>query len=171
MPVTGPTPLWNALDEAITAVRGQEGRRVVLVFSDGGNSPVSFTTGNRSIKDVMRRAQQENVMVYAIGLATTVLRGPSSRGGFGGLGGSMTSVRPDPGLAIVAEDTGGGYFELSRAENLATTFAQVADELHRQYALGFEPTKLDDKMHNLDVKIKKSGMKARARREYFAARQ
>jgi Ca-activated chloride channel family protein len=170
VPVRGPTPLWNALDEAITAVRGQEGRRVVLVFSDGGDSPANFTTSNRSIRDVMRRAQQENVMVYAIGLATTVLRGPSSRGGLGGLTGSMTSVRPDPGLAIVAEDTGGGYFELSRAENLATTFARVADELHRQYALGFEPMKLDDKTHKLDVRVKRSGMKARARKEYLAAR-
>lgn len=168
-PVTGPTPLWNALNEAVTAVRGQEGRRVVLVFSDGGDSPGNFTMSNRSIMDVMRGAQRENVMVYAIGLQTTVLQGPS-RGGRGGLMGSMTSMRPDPGLAIVAEDTGGGYFELSRAENLATTFAQVADELHRQYALGFEPTKLDDKMHKLEVKIKKSGMKARARKEYFAAR-
>ena len=170
VPVRGPTPLWNALDEAIAAVRGQEGRRVVLVFSDGGDSPANFSMKNRSIMDVMRRAQQENVMVYAIGLATTVLRGPSARGGMGALTGSMTSVRPDPGLAVVAEDTGGGYFELSRAENLAATFAQVADELHRQYALGFEPTKLDDKMHKLDLRIKKSGMKARARKEYFAAR-
>ncbi len=170
VPVRGPTPLWNAIDDAITAVRGQDGRRVVLVFSDGGNSPANFTTNNRSIKDVMRRAQQENVMVYAIGLQTTVLLGRSSRGGVGGLTGSMTSMRPDPGLAIVAEDTGGGYFELSRAENLATTFAQVIDELHHQYVLGFEPARLDDKMHRLEVKVTRSGMKARARKEYFAAR-
>jgi VWFA-related protein len=170
MPVTGPTPLWNAVDEAIAAARGREGRRAVLVFSDGGDAPVNFKTNNRSIMDVMRRAQQENVMVYAIGVQTTVLQGPSSRGGFGGLTGSMTSIRPDPGLAIVAEDTGGGYFELTRGENLNTTFAQVADELHHQYALGFEPASLDDKMHKLEVRITKSGMKARARKEYFAAR-
>jgi VWFA-related protein len=125
---------------------------------------------NSSIMDVMRRAQRENVMVYAVGLQTTVLRGRSG-GGIGGLTGSMTSMRPDPGLAVVAEDTGGGYFELSRAENLATTFAQVVDELHHQYAIGFEPAKLDDKMHKLEVKVKKSGLKVRARTEYFAARQ
>jgi Ca-activated chloride channel family protein len=169
MPVTGPTPLWNALDQAITALRGQEGRRVVLVFSDGGDSPANFSFNNRSIKDVMRRAQQENVMVYAIGLSTTVLRGRSG-GGIGAMTGSMTSVRPDPGLSMVAEDTGGGYFELSRAENLETTFAEVADELHHQYAMGFEPLKLDDKMHKLEVKVKRSGMKVRARKEYFAGK-
>lgn len=170
MPVTGPTPLWNALDQAIAAVREQEGRKVVLVFSDGGDAPGVFTMKNSSIMDVMRRAQRENVMVYAVGLQTTVLRGRSG-GGIGGLTGSMTSVRPDPGLAVVAEDTGGGYFELSRAENLATTFAQVVDELHHQYAIGFEPPKLDDKMHKLEVKVKQRGMKVRARAEYFAARQ
>jgi Ca-activated chloride channel homolog len=170
MPVTGPSPLWNAVDQAITTLRGQEGRRVVLVFSDGGDAPANFSFKNRSIMDIMRRAQQENVMVYAIGLSTTVLRGRSGGGGIGAMTGSMTSVRSDPGLSMVAEDTGGGYFELSRAENLATTFAEVADELHHQYAIGFEPLKLDDKMHKLEVKIKKSGMKVRARKEYFAAK-
>jgi hypothetical protein len=47
----------------------------------------------------------------------------------------------------------------------------VADELHRQYALGFEPPKLDGKMHKLEVKIAKPGMKARARKNYLAAKE
>src|SRR5882672_1982988 len=36
LPVTGPTPLWNAIDQAIAALKEREGRKVVLVFSDGG---------------------------------------------------------------------------------------------------------------------------------------
>ena len=75
-----------------------------------------------------------------------------------------------PGLPAIAEETGGGYFELTRAEDLASTFARVADELHRQYLIGFEPAKLDDKMHKIEVKVKKPGMKVRARKEYFAAK-
>jgi Ca-activated chloride channel family protein len=164
----GPTPLWNAVDEAITSLREQEGRRVVLVFSDGADAPMNLRFNNRSIMDVMRRAQLENVMVYAVGLQSTLLQ-PRS-GGRGGLsGGGLMSQRPDPGLSIIAEDTGGGYFEMNRAENLQSTFAAVADELHHQYALGFEPPKLDDRMHKVEVKISKPGMKARARKEYFAA--
>jgi VWFA-related protein len=170
LPIEGPTPLWNAVDAAIDSLKDQDGRRVVLIFSDGGDAPQNFSFRNKSIMDVMRRAQQENVMVYAVGLQTTVLRGPSNRGGVGSLMGSMSSQRPDPGLAIIAEDTGGGYFELTRAEELVSTFAGVADELHRQYALGFEPATLDDKMHKLEVKVSKPGMKARARKEYYAAR-
>ena len=164
----GPTPLWNAVDEAIASLREQEGRRVVLVFSDGADAPMNLRFNNRSIMDVMRRAQQENVMVYAVGLQTTLLQ--SRSGGRGGLsGGGLTSQRPDPGLSMIAEDTGGGYFEMNRAENLQSTFAAVANELHHQYALGFEPPKLDDRMHKVEVKIGKPGMKARARKEYFAA--
>jgi VWFA-related protein len=168
-PVAGPTPLWNALDEAIAAVRRREGRKVVLVFSDGGDAPSNLRLDNHSIMDVMRNAQRDDVMVYAIGLQTTVLRGPGGRGGIGSLDGAMTSVRPDPGLARVADDTGGGYFELTRADDLGATFAAVADELHHQYALGFEPVKLDDKMHKLEVRVAGRGLKVRARTEYFAA--
>lgn len=169
-PVIGPTPLWNALDMAVEALRGREGRKVVLVFSDGGDAPMAMSLNNRSIMDVMRDAQREDVMVYAIGLQTTVLMGPNPRGGMGSMGGSMTSMRPDPGLARIAEDTGGGYFELNRSENLAATFAEVADELHRQYALGFEPLRLDDKMHKLEVRVNRKGLNVRARKEYFAGK-
>jgi hypothetical protein len=42
--------------------------------------------------------------------------------------------------------------------------------LHRQYVLGFTPPKLDGKTHKLEVKIAKSGMKARARKAYVATR-
>ena len=52
-PVAGPTPLWNAVDEAITALRGQEGRKIVLVFSDGGDAP-NAGFKNHSIGDVMQ---------------------------------------------------------------------------------------------------------------------
>lgn len=168
LPVTGPTPLWNAVDEAIDALKSQDGRKVVLVFSDGADAPMNFRLDNRSVMDVMRRAQQEDVMVYAIGLQSAPVRGGPG-GGMGGFGG-MAPQRPDPALATVAQDTGGGYFELTRADDLRSAFARVADELHRQYALGFEPPKLDDKMHKIEVRVTTQGMKARARKEYFARR-
>jgi Ca-activated chloride channel homolog len=166
----GPTPLWNALDAAITALAGQDGRRVVLVFSDGGDNPMNFRLNNRSIMDVMRRAQQEDVMVYSIGLQATSLVMPG-RGGVGGFGGGLSSDRPDPGLAAIAEDTGGGYFELNRAEDLAATFERVAEELRHQYLLGFEPPVLNNRMRKLDVRVNGRGLTVRARREYFAGRQ
>ena len=60
---------------------------------------------------------------------------------------------------------------MRKAEDLASTFARVADELHRQYALGFEPPKLDGKTHKIEVKVRKPRMKVRARKNYLAARE
>lgn len=163
----GPTPLWNAADAAINSLLPQDGRRVVLLFTDGVDSPMNFKFNNLSVMDVMKRAQQQNVMVYAVGLESAGPQNPFGRGGFRG---GQVRQGPDPGLPSIAEETGGGYFELRRAEDLASAFARVADELHRQYALGFEPASLDDKMHKLQVKVKKPGMKVRARKNYHAAR-
>ena len=76
--------------------------------------------------------------------------------------------QPDEGLPKIAAATGGGYFELTSTNDLAATFARVADELHHQYALGFTPSSLDGKMHSLDVQVNGAGMKARARKSYLA---
>jgi VWFA-related protein len=83
----GPTPLWNAVNVGITALLHQQGRRVVLVFTDGIDSPMNFSGNNRSLKDVMKRAEEEDVMVYAIGLAGS--SGFAGHGGphHGGMGG------------------------------------------------------------------------------------
>jgi VWFA-related protein len=168
----GPTPLWNAVNVGITSLLKEDGRRVVLVFTDGDDNPMNFKLNNQTLVDVMERAERENVMIYAVGLSSTPAGGFGRRGGFGGgFGGGILGNRPDPGLATLAAETGGGYFELTRAEDLASTFARVADELHRQYALGFEPTKLDGKTHKLEVKVKQAGAKPRARKSYVAAKE
>jgi Ca-activated chloride channel family protein len=162
----GPTPLWNAMDMSVNELKGQNGRRVVLLFTDGADNPMNFKLNNMSFMDVQRRAQEADVMVYAIGLES---RDPAAiaGGGFGAMGGG----RPDPGLPAIAGETGGGYFELRTSADLAATFSRVAEELRRQYLIGFTPQKLDGKMHKIEVRIKKGGMKVRARKEYHAAKQ
>ncbi len=149
----GPTPLWNALSAGIDALRDQQGRKVILVFTDGTDEPGPEIRKRASQKDVMTRAREQDVMVYAVGL-----RGYRQAG----------AAKPDPGLRKVATETGGGYFELKSSEDLAATFTRVAEELHRQYALGFEPASLDGKVHVLEVRVKRDGMAVRARRSYTA---
>ncbi|CAN5690359.1 hypothetical protein BH24ACI5_BH24ACI5_11700 [soil metagenome] len=163
----GPTPLWNAIDASIASLKPEDGRKVVLAFTDGADNPGNFKLNNLSFMDIMRRAQVADVMVYAVGLESASRPGMGGGGLGGGFGGGS---RPDPGLPAIAEETGGGYFELRRAQDLAATFARVADELHRQYLIGFSPEKLDDKMHKIEVRVKTPGMKVRARKEYHAAK-
>jgi Ca-activated chloride channel family protein len=187
----GPTPLWDAVNVGITALLHQQGRRVVLVFTDGMDAPFNPGSSHNSLKDVMKRAEEEDIMVYAIGLTGSDSYGTGSqggatpfggrrgggRGGFGGGGrfggrgfggGSRTQDHPDDGLPKIATATGGGYFELKGTNDLGATFAKVADELHHQYALGFTPEKLDGKMHSLEVKVTGEGRAVRARKSYLA---
>jgi hypothetical protein len=51
---------------------------------------------------------------------------------------------------------------------LTSTFTRVAQELHSQYVVGFTPQVLDGKIHKLEVRLKKPGMVARARKSYVA---
>ncbi len=51
----------------------------------------------------------------------------------------MQRTRPDRGLRKLADETGGGYFELKKTDELGPTFTRVAQELHSLYTLGFTP--------------------------------
>ncbi len=75
------------------------------------------------------------------------------------------------GLERLPDQTGGGHFELKRNADLATTFAQVADELHSQYLLGFAPPKRDGKVHEIEVRTAVKGLKPRARKGYVAPKE
>jgi len=224
----GTTPLWNATWSAMDALRHEQGRRVVLVFTDGFNTP-DWRGMNARFSDVRARAANDGVMVYAIGLADTcgqsqprtrwpgrplfqqrrpgrggpaIPRGPTGRtpglpdpfgrGGRGPMGRppvpaplppgdvfgrgpgdsgplwNCVESKPDPDLKELASVSGGGYFELSAREDLGSTFARVADELHQQYLLGFVPATLDGKTHTLEVRLRRPAMTVRARQSYLA---
>jgi Ca-activated chloride channel family protein len=143
------TRLYDAIAAALDELKGLEGRRVVLVFTDGDDTSSRVRFGT-----VLERAKTEEVMVYAIGLESVVY-------------GQRT--RPDRSLKTLAEQTGGGYFELSRADKMTSTFTRVAQELHSQYLLGFSPENRDGKTHKLELRVKKPGMTARARKSYVAS--
>ena len=165
-----PTPLWRAVDEAMDAF-GDEGaeRRVVLVLSDGKDSgPISFRQRNVSQVEVIDRARDDDVMVYGIGMRSRGQRPGMPGIGPGALQAMLTADLADPGLARVAEETGGGYTEIRFGEDLAAAFAQVADELHSQYLLGFALPRRDGKVHDIDVRVSQRGLKPRAKKSYVA---
>jgi Ca-activated chloride channel homolog len=147
-----PTRLYDAVDESIERLLAVDGRKVVLVFTDGDDTASKVGVGK-----VMDKAREKDVMVYAVGLQTEYFNGQQ-----------RVRSSPDRGLKKLAEDTGGGYFELKKTADLGETFTRVAQELHSQYVLGFSPDVLDGKIHKLEVRVKKAGMNARARKTYIA---
>jgi Ca-activated chloride channel family protein len=148
-----PTRLWDAADESVIKLEPMDGRKVVVLFTDGDD-----TDSKIGVSKVMDHAREKDVMVYGVGFQSTYFNGQH-----------MAHSQPDRGLKKLAEDTGGGYFELKQGTDLNETFTRVAQELHSQYVLGFSPTALDGKIHKLDVRVKKTGMTARARKTYLAA--
>jgi Ca-activated chloride channel family protein len=182
-----PTPLWRAIDEAMNAFHDTKGDRtkddvnaadedearpVILVLSDGKDSGLvtfkDFKSKPASQSEVIDRARRENVMIFAIGMRSRMRRGTPGIGP-GGLGATLLDDLPDPGLARVAEETGGGYTEVNFGDDLGEAFAAVANELHSQYLLGFAP-KRDGKTHDIEVRLAQKGMKSRARKSYVAPR-
>jgi Ca-activated chloride channel homolog len=146
------TRLWDAVALSLDELKGVEGRRVILLFTDGDDTASKVGLGN-----VIDRARADEVMVYAIGLESEYFNGQR-----------QVRSRPDGGLRKIADETGGGYFELKKTSELAPTFTKVASELHSQYVIGFTPTLLDNRVHKLMVKVKPAGLTARARRSYVA---
>jgi VWFA-related protein len=222
----GTTPLWNATAAAMNALAREQGRRVILVFTDGKDTP--GIGGNATFEEIQRRSQVEEIMVYAIGFSEVcepdrdgrpprppigggVLYqripgipggGPPIPGGgprrpgvpvprFPPPGPTMPGLpprvpsppeprarvftdhacadaEPDPDLPALAAVGGGGYFELDSTDDLRSTFARVADELHHQYLLAFSAGKLDRRIHRLDVRVRQPQLTVRARKTYLA---
>ncbi|HEX2443239.1 MAG TPA: VWA domain-containing protein [Vicinamibacterales bacterium] len=148
-----PTRLYDAVDQSMDKLEVIGGRKVVVVFTDGDD-----TASKAGLGDVLDRARLLEMMIYAIGLESDYFNGVQ-----------RVRTRPDRGLKKLAEETGGGFFELKKTDELNATFTRVAQELHSQYVLGFSPEKLDGKVHKLEVRVKRPGMTARARRSYVAA--
>jgi len=121
------------------------------VFTDGEDTYSKASQGR-----VLDRARTEEVMIYSIGLESNMV-----------VGTQRVRTRPDRGLRKLADETGGGYFELKRTDELGPTFTRVAQELHSQYSLAFAPA-TDGRTHKLDVVLKKPGMNTRARKSYQA---
>lgn len=140
----GGTPMWTAAYEAMISLADEPGRRVLVILTDGHDTGGDFA---HTASQVETRATAEGFMVYGIGMEGTGL---------------------DPAVKSMANDTGGGHFELKAGDDLASTFARVVEELRHQYVLGFTPAALDGRRHRLDVRLSTPGLKARARRNYVA---
>jgi Ca-activated chloride channel family protein len=156
------SPIWESIDRAFFAMANEPGRRAILIFTDGINTPTpplrmpaSETGGCRaagtatgaSIREVAARAERNGVLVYAIGVE------------------SMAGWR-DADLKTLARNTGGESFRMNEGESLTPLFERIAEELHSQYLLGFTPTVGGGRTGRIEVRMKRRGLDVRSRRTY-----
>lgn len=164
------TVLWDAVEQAIQGLVPAESRRVIVVFTDGQDTLSAATPLGVTI-----HARRQDVMIYAVKVrpstfeprSTQDLQRAQLRAAQAGT--DVLAPRPaDGSLDRLVRETGGGYYEIDVLTELNAVATQVAVELHSQYVLGFEPERLDGKVHEIDVRVKKRGHTARARRTYLA---
>ncbi len=147
------TKLFDALLASLDELKGRQGRRVVVVITDGDD-----TQSHASRSTVIERERADDAIVYVIGLHTELFNGRRT-----------FRKSPSRDTADLAEETGGGYFEAQKPSDVAPMMVRIAEELHGQYVLGFSPTQLDGRVHKLTVNVRQRGLTARARRRYSAA--
>jgi Ca-activated chloride channel family protein len=147
------TRLYDAVHASLDELEKVEGRKVILLFTDGAD----FGSRQGSGK-ALERARDNEVMIYGIGLETEFFNGQM-----------VVRSKPDSILNRFANETGGGYFDLKKDADLNSSFTRIAQELRSQYLLGFSPAALDGKVHRLEVRVKRPGLKTRSRRSYVAS--
>ena len=147
------TRLYDAVHASLDELEKVEGRKVILLFTDGAD----FGSRQGSGK-ALERARDNEVMIYGIGLETEFFNGQM-----------VVRSKPDSILNRFANETGGGYFDLKKDADLNSSFTRIAQELRSQYLLGFSPAALDGKVHRLEVRAKRPGLKTRSRRSYTAS--
>jgi VWFA-related protein len=111
----GSTAIWDALIAALQQLRAVQGKRALLLFTDGAD-----TASSASRDTALAVAQEVGVPVYVF-----LMR-------------DVTSRPPDVlRLERIARDSGGAIFKSPRAKDLPRLFAQIRDDTRGEYLLSF----------------------------------
>jgi Ca-activated chloride channel family protein len=169
LPIGNPTRLWDAVEETMTALEPLDGRRLIMLMTDGMDT---ISTAREA--DVRARARAEDLMIYVTQFRSNpranlaeVPLSPTPGELFSG-DPRLRNPPPTEGLRELASQTGGGHFLLNQYDDVNTTFTHVMEELHHQYLLGFTPQRRDGRIHNLTVRVNRPGVTVRARHSYLA---
>ena len=188
----GGTALYDAIANALpVAGIGQHSKKALLVISDGND-----TNSRVGVGELRRLIRASEVLVYALGvdgaLPTTTRntpaiqlpsppwpfpfprRGPQRRFPIGGdarnrARSTAERVNGDA-LRQITDDTGGRTEVVRGFGELEAATARLADELSKQYYLGYaSPGKRDGRWHDIRVEVRERGLAVRARRGYIAS--
>jgi Ca-activated chloride channel family protein len=116
------TALYDALFLGAQALESRQGRKVMVVITDGGD-----TVSKTDYKEALRAAQEAESIVYSIIVVPVESNAGRDTGG-------------EHALIQLSSDTGGKYFYASSMPQLDEAFRQISDELRTQYLLAYYPS-------------------------------
>ena len=145
----GWTALYDALGTYLDGAQQQDGRKVLVMYTDGGDTRSALRFGE--MLDLLRASQ---VTVYAIGLVNNT---GSARGQL-----QMT-------LRQIAETTGGQAFFPMAMKEVESAYEKVLAEINGQYHLGYVSTNAatDGAWRKVEIKVKRDDLRVRSRKGYF----
>jgi Ca-activated chloride channel family protein len=148
----GGTSLYDAIQYALERVKDQEGRKALIVFTDGAD-----TTSKLSADQVLHYAGTVEATVYTVGF-----RGESG----------LFERSPRGFLKKIATETGGAFFFPEKVGELIKIFSGISDELHNHYLLGYTPKRgPDGTWRAIEVRVKAKDLDVRVRKGYFALKR
>jgi Ca-activated chloride channel family protein len=160
----GGTALTDHLYAAFKILDGRQGRRVVVVLSDG----FDVYSGLR-MKDVLWKAQRSQAIVYWIQLKDQVAAVGSEPGLYLSSWRDAEANREEyETLRRLVLETGGRIQEIERIGEVESAFQSILAELRDQYVLGYYPTDLrrDGSWRQVQVRVRGVGNSARVREGY-----
>jgi Ca-activated chloride channel homolog len=134
---SGGTALYDTLAEALLHLKRAQGRRVVVVMTDGRdeNNPGTGPGSVRSFKDVAGLIKETGALMFGIGLGVNVDQGP---------------------LEEIARLSGGRAFFPSDVTQLPGQYQRVVDDLRRRYVVGYTSSHIqhDGSWRDVEIRIK-----------------
>ena len=144
----GGTALYDAIAESLKQLGRRQGRKAVVVFSDGEDQ-----SSHISMDAVVRLVGESDATVFSVGQGRAVRDGP------------LQKI-----LRRLADVSGGRAFFTENVNDLDEAFKRILDELSHQYLMAYPPTNAvrDGTWRKIGVTVAGKGFRVRARQGYFA---
>jgi Ca-activated chloride channel family protein len=152
------TALYDALFLGSQALEPRQGRKVMVVITDGGD-----TMSKVDYHEAVREAETAEAILYSIIIVPIEASAGRDTGG-------------EHALIQLSLDTGGKHFYASSLPQLDEAFRQISDELRTQYLLAYYPSQrlADSDFRRIQVKVNQSpadeGFKVRHRTGYYTSK-
>jgi Ca-activated chloride channel family protein len=146
------TCLYDAIYLASEDLENREGRRVMVIVTDGGD-----TTSSKKFHDALEAAQLADAVIYPIVVIPITNDAGRNTGG-------------ENALTLMARGTGGRTFLPTVGPELDRAFTDIIRELRTQYMLGFYPKDVPltkNRFHSLQVKVKRPDLRVLSRNGYY----
>jgi Ca-activated chloride channel family protein len=151
------TALYDALYLGSQALEPRQGRKVMVVITDGGD-----TMSKVDYKEAVRAALEAEAILYSIIVVPIEASAGRDTGG-------------EHALIQLSADTGGRYFYATSMPQLDEAFRQISDELRTQYLLAYYPSQRlsDSEFRRIQVTLSglrpNSSFKVRHRTGYYTS--